>query len=102
MSRVVPVPKSGDSSNSDKLRDIILMDVCSKIFSSILNERLFKIVKANGNCFQFGGTSKFGCADGLFTLKALLNMRRKQNISTHVAFINVVKYFDTENHVRLK
>ena len=98
MSRVISVPMVGDLSNPNKWRGVMLMDVCSKIFSSILNGRLFKIVEANGNRFQFGGTPKVGCADGLFTLKTLLNMRRNHNLSTHVAFVDLVKAFDTANH----
>ncbi|EJK61338.1 hypothetical protein THAOC_18200 [Thalassiosira oceanica] len=79
MSQCVPVPKSGDLSNPNKWRGVMLMDVMSKIFSSILNERIFKIVQKHGNRFQFGGTPKVGCADGLFTIKTLLNMRRNHD-----------------------
>ena len=74
------------------------MDVMSKIFSSILNGRMFKIVEAHGSRFQFGGTPKVGCADGLFTIKTLLNMRRNHDQDTYVAFVDLVKAFDTADH----
>jgi len=98
ISQCVPVPKSGDLSNPNKWRGVMLMDVMSKIFSSILNERIFKIVQKHGNRFQFGGTPKVGCADGLFTIKTLLNMRRNHDQDTYVAFVDLVKAFDTADH----
>ncbi|EJK48921.1 hypothetical protein THAOC_32244 [Thalassiosira oceanica] len=101
MSQCVPVPKSGDLSNPNKWRGVILMGVMSKIFiSSILNGRIFnmKIIQKHGNRFQFGGTPKVGCADGLFTIKTLLNMRRNNDQDTYVAFVDLVKAFDTADH----
>ena len=46
--QVVPVPKGGDLSDSNKWRGINLMDMGSKIFSSILCTRLFKIINKHG------------------------------------------------------
>ena len=39
----VMVPKKGDLSDPNKWQGINLMDVCSKIFSCILNNRLYKL-----------------------------------------------------------
>ncbi|KAL7527574.1 hypothetical protein ACHAXR_002020, partial [Thalassiosira sp. AJA248-18] len=97
-SQCVPVPKSGDLSNPNKWRGVMLMDVCSKILSIIMNERAFKILEVHGTKFQFGGTPKLGCRDGLFTLKTMLNMRKNHNLPTHVAFVDLVKAYDTANH----
>ncbi|KAL7525760.1 hypothetical protein ACHAXR_003162, partial [Thalassiosira sp. AJA248-18] len=97
-SQCVPVPKSGDLSNPNKWRGVMLMDVCSKILSIIMNERAFKILDVHGTKFQFGGTPKLGCRDGLFTLKTMLNMRKNHNLPTHVAFVDLVKAYDTANH----
>ncbi|KAL7523777.1 hypothetical protein ACHAXR_000324 [Thalassiosira sp. AJA248-18] len=74
-SQCAPVPKLGDFSNPNKWRGVMLMDVCSKILSIIMNERAFKILDIHGTKFQFGGTPKHGCCDGLFTLKTMLNMQ---------------------------
>jgi hypothetical protein len=52
------------------------MGVCSKIFSSIMNGRAFKLLDKHGTRFQFGGTPELGCHDGLFVLKTLLTMRK--------------------------
>jgi hypothetical protein len=77
------------------------MDVCSKIFSSIMNGHAFKLLNAHGTRFQFGGTPTLGCRDGLFVLKTLLTMRKKHNIPSHVAFVDLVKAYDTANHALL-
>jgi hypothetical protein len=74
------------------------MDLQSKIFSCMMNVRAFKILDKHGTKWQFGGTPKLGCADGLFTLKTLLNMRKNHNLQTHVCFVDLVKAYDTANH----
>jgi hypothetical protein len=76
----------------------MLMDVCSKIFSSVMNGRAFKLLEEHGTRFQFGGTPTLGCRDGLFVLKTLLTMRKNHNLSSHVAFVDLVKAYDTANH----
>jgi hypothetical protein len=65
----LPVPKSGDLSDPSKWRGVMLMDVYSKIFSSVMNGRAFKLLDKHGMQFQFGGTPELGCRDGLFVLK---------------------------------
>ncbi len=52
------------------------MDVCSKIFSSVMNGRAFKLLEQHGTGFQFGGTPELGRRDGLFVLKTLLTMQK--------------------------
>ena len=74
------------------------MDLQSKIFSCMMNVRAFKILDMHGTKWQFGGTPKLGCADGLFTLQTLLNMRKNHNLQTHVCFVDLVKAYDTVDH----
>ena len=75
------------------------MDMGSKIFSSILCKRLFKIIKLHGVKYQFGSTPGVGCQDGRFTIKTLLHLRHAHNLPTLVLFADIVKAFDTSNHV---
>ena len=74
------------------------MDMRSKIFSSILCTRLFKIIDKHGVKYQFGSTPGVGCQDGSFTIKTMLNLRRNHNLQTWVIFAYIVKAFDTSNH----
>ena len=41
---------------------------------------------------------KIFCRDGIFTIKTLLNMRNCHNLPTLVAFVDLVKAFDTAGH----
>jgi hypothetical protein len=52
----------------------------------------------SGTKFQFGGTPELGCQDGLFVLKTLLNLQKNHNLPSHVAFVDLVKAYDTANH----
>ena len=76
----------------------MLMDVMSKTFSCIMNERAFKILDKHGTKFQFGGTPNLGCADGLFTLKTALSMQKNHDEATYAGFADLVKAYDTANH----
>ncbi len=76
----------------------MLMDVCSKIFSLVMNGRAFKLLDEHGTRFQFGGTPELGCRDGLFVLKMLLTMRKNHNLPSYVAFVDLVKAYNTANH----
>jgi hypothetical protein len=54
----------------------MLMDVGLKIFSSVMNERAFKLLDMSGTRFQFGGTPELGCCNSLFILKTMLNLQK--------------------------
>jgi len=60
-SQCIPVPKRGDLSDPNKWRGIMLMDMCSKVFSSVMTTRAFSLLDKHGTRFQFGGTPKIGC-----------------------------------------
>ena len=49
------------------------------------------MLNRDGTKWQFGGIPRLGSADGLFTLKTLLNMQKSHNLQTHVCFVDLVK-----------
>ena len=100
-SQCIPVPKKGDLSDPNKWRGIMLMDICSKVFSSVLNTRAFLLLEKHGTRFQFGGTPEVGCRDGLFTLKTLINAHQNHDLTSYVGFIDLIKAYDTANHTLL-
>ncbi|KAL7525745.1 hypothetical protein ACHAXR_001140 [Thalassiosira sp. AJA248-18] len=81
--------KKGDLSDPNKWRGINLMGVCSKVLSSIRNERCFKQLEKHGTKTQFGGTPGVGCQDGNFTTKTLLHQQRQHNLPSFVAFVDL-------------
>ena len=74
------------------------MDIGSKIFSSIMCTRLFKIIKKHGVKYQFGSKPGVGCQDSNFSIKTMLHLRYNHNLPTFVMFADLVKAFDTSNH----
>ena len=79
----------------------MLMDMCSKVFLSVMTARAFALIDKHGTRFQFGGTPKIGCRDGLFMLKSLLNARHNHDLTSYVSFVDLVKAYDTANHALL-
>ena len=67
--QVVPVPKNGYLSDPNKWIGVNLMDIGSKVFSSLICKRLFKIIKKHGVKYQFGYSPGVGCQDGTLTIK---------------------------------
>ena len=86
----VLVPKKGDLSDPNKWRGINLMDVVSKLFSCILNNRLYRLLDRHGVKTQFGATPNVGCTDESFTLKSLLHLRHQHNLPSFVVFVAIV------------
>ncbi len=53
-SQCVPVPKKGNLSDPNKWGGVMLMDVASKVFSSVMNDQAFQLLELDGTRFQFG------------------------------------------------
>ena len=97
----VPVPNNGDLSDPNKWRGVNLMDIGSKVFSILICKRLFKIIRKNGVKYQFGSSPGVGCQDGTFTIKTILHTQHNHNLPSYVAFVYLVKAFETVNHVMM-
>jgi hypothetical protein len=63
-----------------------------------MNGHAFCILKLHGMRFQFGRTPTLGCQDGLLTLKTILNAHKNHNLPLFVAFVDLVKAYNTANH----
>ena len=80
-------------------RGISLISTVSKVFSSILNTRLTKIVDSNNVlCEEQNGFRKMrSCIEHIYTLSTIIKMKRKINKSVFVCFIDFSKAFDSVN-----
>ena len=47
---------------------------------------------------QFGATPKVGCAEAVFLLKTILQLRREHDLETFIIFIDLVKVYDSIKH----
>ena len=77
------------------------MDIGSKVFSSLICKRIFKIIKKHGVKYQFGSSPGVGCQDGTFKIKTILHTRHNHNLPSYVSFVDLVKAFDTVNQVMM-
>ena len=102
---IIPLFKKGEDSNPDNYRGISLLSIVSKVFTAILNKRLYawaeneeKISKE-----QAGFRKGYSTIDHIFTLitmvKSKLDSRRGGKV--YVAFIDYKKAFDTVDRDKL-
>ena len=61
------------------------MDMCSKVFSSVMTARAFTSLDKHGTRLQFDGTPGVGCRD-------------EHNLASYAGFVDLVKAYDTANH----
>jgi hypothetical protein len=87
--------KKGNRGLAANWRPISLLDVASKIVSSIIARRLQALIKEAGYRTQFGFTEEVGTCDGIFALKTALRKRMEMNITSYVLYVDLVKAFDT-------
>jgi Reverse transcriptase (RNA-dependent DNA polymerase) len=90
--------KKGPPTDPANWRGICLKEPGAKLLSSILNQRLLKVIKMHGSETQYGSQPNKGCQDGLFVLRSILQTRRHHNLPSWVLFVDLVKAFDTINH----
>ena len=96
--QVVPVPKSEDLYDTNKCRGVYLMDIGDKVFSSLICQQWFKIIKKHGVKYKFESSPGIVCQDGNFTIKTILQTRHNHSLPSYAAFVDLVKAFDTVKH----
>ena len=80
---ITPVHKSGDPSNPDNFRPICVLSCLCKLFTNLLNSRLYQVCKTEKliDVSQIGFIKKHRTTDHVFSLKTLINKytREKRN-----------------------
>jgi hypothetical protein len=89
------LPKTGDLSACKNWRAICLIEVGSKIVSSIMVSRLQVVQEAEGLEAQCGFRWRRGTTDGLFPLYQALRKRKEHGLETFVLFLDLIKAFDS-------
>eukprot|EP00956_Cyclotella_meneghiniana_P026655 scaffold58163_cov39-Cyclotella_meneghiniana.AAC.7 len=59
---------------------------------------MYVLLEKHGVKTQFGATPLVGCPEGNFTLKSLLHLRHQHDLPSYVAFVDLVKAYNTANH----
>ena len=85
------------------LRGISLLNVCSKLYSYILNKRLVTWIEENGSTGeeQAGFRRDYSTTDHIFTLFAVIQKYLLHKKKLYVAFIDFKKAFDLISYAKL-
>jgi hypothetical protein len=95
------VAKKGDLTLPKNWRPIDLLDVLSKLLSSIITARLGGHLKDVGLKKQSGFMPSHGCVDATATLKMALQSMKDSNQDAYIIFVDLVKAFDSVNREML-
>ena len=96
---IIPIHKKGSRLLFDNYRGISLLSVTSKLFTSIINNRLYSWMENNMKICeeQAGFRRHFSTVDHIYTLYSMVNNRLhgQKRGKLYVAFIDFKKAFDT-------
>ena len=100
---IQPILKKGDPNLPDNYRGISLLNICSKLYSFILNKRITKWIEINDIIGeeQAGFRKKHSTTDHIFTLFALIQKQLVRHRKLYVAFIDFRKAFDSVSRDKL-
>jgi len=85
----------GEKSALDNYRGIMLKPLANKIMGACLQVRLSEILKSEGLPEQFGFTPGLGGDEARFCLLTCLQKRAEHGLGSWVAYIDLVKAFDS-------
>ena len=92
-----PYYKKGDRNNPENYRGISISSNLSKLFCSILNNRLINFLNKNSiiPLNQIGFRKGFRTSDHIMVLKTLIDKYIKKNKYLYVTFVNFKAAFDS-------
>ena len=97
-SYLITIFKSGELDNPSDYRGLCISSCLSKLFSSILNERLYNYMDDKLSKFQAGFRHNHRTTDHIFTLNAIVKKYLKRtsgNKKIYCCFVDFSKAFDT-------
>ena len=102
---IVPIHKKGSKKVLDNFRGISLLSLTSKLFTSIMNTRLYNWLERNNKICpeQAGFRRNFSTIDHIFTLYNMVNncLYGNKRSKLYVVFIDYRKAFDLINRKKL-
>ena len=100
---ITPIHKKGDLDHTNNYRGITLINILSKIYSHILNNRLLKWASVNGKISdsQFGFQKNKSTVDCIFIFHAIISKILNDREKLYCCFIDYQKAFDSVNRAFL-
>ena len=96
-SSVKTTTKKGDLSDPNKWHGILLLDICSKLISSILASRLKTHFWTFVNEAQYGSLQRKACMDEKFAVNISLKMIWEYEHWVYYIFVDLIKAYNTVN-----
>jgi hypothetical protein len=96
LSYLTPIFKKGDINDPNDYRGIALSSCFSKLFLSIINERLSNYMEKNGliDPAQHGFRKQHSTIDNIFVLNTLIRKAKSEKKNLYVCFVDFSKAFD--------
>ena len=102
---VIPLFKKGEVNNPDHYRGISLLSITSKIFTGIINRRVYNWAEDNDkiNIEQAGFRRSHSTIDHIFTLHSIISncLFGRKRSKVYVCFVDFKKAFDTVKREKL-
>ena len=96
---IIPIHKKGATDDVNNYRGITLLSCLSKLFTTILNNRITKFCEDHSviSDAQFGFKKDLSTSDAIFTLLNIVQNFLNENKRLYCAFVNLKKCFDSIN-----
>lgn len=100
ISKVIPIYKTGNKNDPNNYRPIAINSIISKIFESLINNRIqdffdkHNIIAQN----QFGFKKNTSTSDALLYITNIITQSINENKNTIAIFLDISKAFDSINH----
>jgi len=102
---IIPLFKKGDDKIPDNYRGISLLSIVSKVFTAVLNKRIYTWAEKEEKISkeQAGFRKGYSTIDHIFTLVTMVKkkLNNKRGGKVYVAFIDYKKAFDTVDREKL-
>uniref|UniRef100_A0A2S2QSL5 LINE-1 reverse transcriptase n=1 Tax=Sipha flava TaxID=143950 RepID=A0A2S2QSL5_9HEMI len=96
-SKIVLIPKKGNSTECNNYRTISLLTHASKILLIIIKNRIQMKIEKELDKDQFGFRQGIGIREEILAIRVLTERRLNVNRNTFITFIDLEKAFDTVN-----
>lgn len=101
MSYITPIYKKGNRKDPGNYRGISVMSSISRVFSSIITNRLEHIIEGKISEDQAGFTKGKSCMDHIFSLRQITEKSYAKGQEIHLIFVDLEKAYDSVPIIKL-
>ena len=98
---IIPVPKSGDLSNTNNYRGISLMCIIAKMYNRLILNRIRSVINPKLRMNQNGFRPKRTTVAQILTLRRIIEGVKANNLPAIITFIDFKKAFDSIHRAKM-